>query len=177
MNRPLHLDQTPRRRLAEAINEAASGRTALIISPSRAADREGRPTPAAEPGDWVNGERMIAARLERDPAGLSRPRPGIAGSCSRFRCARYGHGAGSGGSADRLGYLISRAAERVEIPFAHRGDRRGPLLRVSWPRFCYGERLTSHDLAFRTLTDLRGRFFERLIPLVPAESTARGGPI
>ena len=31
----------------------------------------------------------------------------------------------------------------------------------------YGERLVSHDLAFRVLADLRVRFFERLIPLVP----------
>jgi len=31
----------------------------------------------------------------------------------------------------------------------------------------YAERLASHDLAFRTLTDLRVRFFRRLVPLVP----------
>ena len=28
----------------------------------------------------------------------------------------------------------------------------------------YGERLASHDVAFRVLADLRARFFERLAP-------------
>ena len=32
----------------------------------------------------------------------------------------------------------------------------------------YAERLASHDLAFRTITDLRARFFARLVPLAPA---------
>lgn len=66
------------------------------------------------------------------------------------------------------GYLISRAAQRPDIlslTVAIVGVR---FFGISRALLRYGERLTSHDLAFRTLTDLRGRFFERLIPLVPA---------
>jgi thiol reductant ABC exporter CydC subunit len=66
------------------------------------------------------------------------------------------------------GYLISRAAQRPEIlalSVAIVGVR---FFGISRALLRYAERLVSHDLAFRTLTDLRARFFERLVPLVPS---------
>lgn len=66
------------------------------------------------------------------------------------------------------GYLISRAAQRPEIlslGVAIVGVR---FFGISRALLRYAERLVSHDLAFRTLTDLRTRFFARLVPLVPA---------
>jgi thiol reductant ABC exporter CydC subunit len=65
------------------------------------------------------------------------------------------------------GYLISRAAQRPEVlslAVAIVGVR---FFGISRALLRYAERLVTHDLAFRTLTDLRGRFFERLVPLVP----------
>ncbi len=65
------------------------------------------------------------------------------------------------------GYLISRAAQRPEIlalGVAIVGVR---FFGISRALLRYAERLVSHDLAFRTLTDLRTRFFARLVPLVP----------
>ena len=65
------------------------------------------------------------------------------------------------------GYLISRAAEEVAIlslTVAIVGVRFFGTIRAL---LRYGERLVSHDLAFRSLAELRVRFFERLIPLVP----------
>jgi len=66
------------------------------------------------------------------------------------------------------GYLISRAAQRPEILSLSMAIVGVRFFGISRALLRYGERLTSHDLAFRTLTDLRGRFFKRLIPLVPA---------
>lgn len=65
------------------------------------------------------------------------------------------------------GYLISRAAQRPEIltlTVAIVGVR---FFGIARALLRYAERLASHDLAFRTLTDLRARFFRRLVPLVP----------
>ena len=65
------------------------------------------------------------------------------------------------------GYLISRAAQRPEIlalGVAIAAVRAFAILRAV---LRYLERLVSHDLAFRTLADLRRRFFGRLVPLVP----------
>lgn len=65
------------------------------------------------------------------------------------------------------GYLISRAAQQPEIlalGVAIVGVR---FFGISRALLRYAERLVSHDLAFRTLTDLRTRFFSRLVPLVP----------
>jgi thiol reductant ABC exporter CydC subunit len=65
------------------------------------------------------------------------------------------------------GYLISRAAQRPEIlvlGVAIAGVRALAMARAA---LRYGERLVSHDLAFRALTDLRSRLFDRLAPLVP----------
>jgi thiol reductant ABC exporter CydC subunit len=66
------------------------------------------------------------------------------------------------------GWLISRAAQRPEIltlGVAIVGVR---FFGISRALLRYAERLVSHDLAFRSLTDLRLRFFRRLVPLVPA---------
>ncbi|MFT3863347.1 MAG: thiol reductant ABC exporter subunit CydC [Solirubrobacterales bacterium] len=66
------------------------------------------------------------------------------------------------------GYLISRAAQRPEIlalGVAIVGVR---FFGISRALLRYAERLVSHDLAFRSITDLRSHLFRRLIPLVPA---------
>jgi thiol reductant ABC exporter CydC subunit len=66
------------------------------------------------------------------------------------------------------GYLISRAAQRPEIlalGVAIVGVR---FFGISRALLRYGERLVSHDLAFRSLTELRSHLFRRLVPLVPA---------
>ncbi|MBS1893537.1 MAG: thiol reductant ABC exporter subunit CydC [Actinobacteria bacterium] len=66
------------------------------------------------------------------------------------------------------GYLISRAAQRPEIlalGVAIVGVR---FFGISRALLRYSERLVSHDLAFRALTDLRSHLFRRLVPLVPA---------
>ncbi len=65
------------------------------------------------------------------------------------------------------GYLVSRAAQQPEIlalSVAIVGVR---FFGIARALLRYLERLVSHDLAFRTLTDLRRRFFARLVPLVP----------
>ncbi|HWA54005.1 MAG TPA: ABC transporter transmembrane domain-containing protein, partial [Solirubrobacterales bacterium] len=65
------------------------------------------------------------------------------------------------------GYLISRAAQHPDVlalSLAIVGVR---FFGISRALLRYAERLVSHDLAFRTLTDLRTRFFRRLVPLVP----------
>jgi len=112
---------------------------------------------------------MIAAFLERSPLGRA-----ALTTRNRWRLFALSVLLGTGtvlaavGLLTASGYLISRAAERPEIlslSVAIVGVR---FFGISRALLRYGERLSSHDLAFRTLTDLRGRFFERLIPLVPA---------
>jgi ATP-binding cassette, subfamily C, bacterial CydC len=65
------------------------------------------------------------------------------------------------------GYLISRAAQRPEILALSAAIVGVRFFGISRALLRYAERLVSHDLAFRTLTDLRARFFRRLVPLVP----------
>ncbi|MCB0869996.1 MAG: thiol reductant ABC exporter subunit CydC [Solirubrobacterales bacterium] len=112
---------------------------------------------------------MIGARLERTPLG----RAALA-TRNRWRLFALSVLLGAAtvlaavGLLTASGYLISRAAQRPEIlslTVAIVGVR---FFGISRALLRYGERLSSHDLAFRTLTDLRGRFFQRLIPLVPA---------
>lgn len=65
------------------------------------------------------------------------------------------------------GWLISRAAQRppiLTLTVAIVGVR---FFGVARALLRYLERLVSHDLAFRTLADLRVRWFRALVPLVP----------
>jgi thiol reductant ABC exporter CydC subunit len=72
------------------------------------------------------------------------------------------------------GYLISRAAQRpaiLSLGVAIVCVRAFALARAT---LRYGDRLVSHDLAFRVLARLRLRFFTRLVPLVPGAVGRRG---
>ena len=67
------------------------------------------------------------------------------------------------------GYLISRAAERPAVLSL--------MVVIVGVRFCglgrpiarYAERLASHDLALRTLGQVRTQVYERIIPLAPSQ--------
>jgi thiol reductant ABC exporter CydC subunit len=65
------------------------------------------------------------------------------------------------------GYLVSRAAQRPDILLLTTAIVGVRFFGIARAVLRYLERLVSHDLAFRTLTDLRVRFFGRLVPLVP----------
>ncbi len=73
-----------------------------------------------------------------------------------------------GGLLVTSGYLVSRAAQQPEIILLTVAIVGVRFFGISRAILRYFERLVSHDLAFRTLTDLRVRFFRRLVPLVPA---------
>lgn len=65
-------------------------------------------------------------------------------------------------------WLISRAAEQPPVMYlmiAVVGVRGFALGRAA---FRYGERLLLHDAAFRKLSEIRPRIFEKLIPFMPA---------
>lgn len=103
------------------------------------------------------------AALRRVALGSRRHRRGLLAG------AVLGAGAVAAGVAllSLSGYLISRAAEQppiLTLTAAIVGVRALALTRAL---LRYGERLVSHDLAFRALADLRVRFFRRLVPLVP----------
>jgi ATP-binding cassette, subfamily C, bacterial CydC len=66
------------------------------------------------------------------------------------------------------GYLISRAAQRPDVLALGVAIAAVRALALARALLRYGERLASHDLALRSLADLRRRFFDRLVPLVPA---------
>jgi thiol reductant ABC exporter CydC subunit len=111
---------------------------------------------------------LIAERLDRSPLGR-------AVLATRERWGRFGFSALLGaatvlaavGLLTTSGYLISRAAEQPEIlslTVAIVGVR---FFGITRSLLRYAERLVSHDLAFRSLADLRRRFFEKLVPLVP----------
>lgn len=111
---------------------------------------------------------MIARRLRQTPAGR-------AALATRNRWRRVVLSVllaaltvvAATGLLTASGYLISRAAERPEILSLTAITVLVRFFGISRALFRYMERLVSHDLAFRTLTDLRQRFFERLVPLVP----------
>ena len=65
------------------------------------------------------------------------------------------------------GYLISRAAQRPEILALGVAIAAVRSFAIARAVLRYLERLVSHDLALRTLADLRRRFFRLLVPLVP----------
>jgi thiol reductant ABC exporter CydC subunit len=66
------------------------------------------------------------------------------------------------------GYLITRASQRPPILSLTIAIVAVRSLAIGRALLRYAERLASHDLAFRTLAELRVRFFARLAPLVPA---------
>jgi thiol reductant ABC exporter CydC subunit len=65
------------------------------------------------------------------------------------------------------GYLVSRAAQQPDILLLTTAIVGVRFFGIARALLRYLERLVAHDLAFRTLTDLRVRFFRRLVPLVP----------
>lgn len=113
---------------------------------------------------------MIAARLERSAIGraalMTRNRwrlvvlSGVLGTATVLAAV---------GLLTTSGYLISRAAQRPEILSLTVAIVSVRFFGIARALLRYGERLVSHDLAFRTLTDLREKFFARLIPLVPGK--------
>src|SRR3954452_22942752 len=98
---------------------------------------------------------------------------GVLDTRPRLRLALFSVLLGTGAVAAAValltlsGYLISRAAERPEILALSTAIVGVRFFGISRAVLRYLERLVSHDLAFRTLTDQRVRFFRRLIPLVP----------
>ena len=62
---------------------------------------------------------------------------------------------------------MSRAAQRPDILLLTTAIVGVRFFGIARAVLRYLERLVSHDLAFRTLTDLRVAFFRRLVPLVP----------
>jgi thiol reductant ABC exporter CydC subunit len=97
----------------------------------------------------------------------------VAETRSRWRLLALAVGLGTGtvlagaGLLATSGYLISRAAQRPEILALGVTIAAVRALAIARSLLRYGERLASHDLAFRTLADLRERFFARCVPLVP----------
>jgi thiol reductant ABC exporter CydC subunit len=67
------------------------------------------------------------------------------------------------------GWLISRAAQQPPILTLTVAIVSVRAFGIARALLRYGERLTSHDTAFRLLADLRVRFFARLAPLVPGD--------
>lgn len=111
---------------------------------------------------------MIVARLARTPLG--RTVLATRGRWRRFLLSAFLSAVtilAAVGLLTISGYLISRAAERPEILSLTAIIVWVRIFGFSRALFRYAERLVSHDLAFRSLADLRRRFFERLIPLVP----------
>ncbi len=67
------------------------------------------------------------------------------------------------------GYLISRAAEHPPILALTVTIVAVRFFALARPIARYLERLASHELALRSLGRIRGRFYERIEPLAPAE--------
>ena len=67
------------------------------------------------------------------------------------------------------GYLISRAAEQPPILALTTAIVAVRFFGLARPIARYFERLASHDLALRSLARIRGRFYERIEPLAPAQ--------
>ena len=67
------------------------------------------------------------------------------------------------------GYLISRAAEQPPILSLTVAIVAVRFFGLARPLARYGERLAAHDLALRTLSRIRTRFFAAIEPLAPAQ--------
>jgi len=72
------------------------------------------------------------------------------------------------------GYLVSRASQQPEILLLTAAIVGVRFFGISRAILRYFERLASHELAFRALTDIRVRFFRRLAPLVPGALAGSG---
>ena len=66
------------------------------------------------------------------------------------------------------GYLISRAAEQPPILSLTVAIVAVRFFGLARPLARYLERLSSHDVALRSLATIRSRFYERIVPLAPA---------
>ncbi len=149
-------DERGARRAAPATTSAVA-----LRSPGPAATAPGLPAPA-EPADArlaSLGPLVRAARL--------------AGGQRRLLAGSIALAAGAIVAAVALlaisGYLISRAAQRPEILTLTVAIVSVRALSIARAGLRYGERIASHDLAFRVLAQLRVRFFEALAPLVPGD--------
>jgi ATP-binding cassette, subfamily C, bacterial CydC len=67
------------------------------------------------------------------------------------------------------GYLISRAAEQPPILSLTVTIVVVRFFGLARPLARYLERLSSHDVALRSLARIRSRFYERIVPLAPAQ--------
>lgn len=72
------------------------------------------------------------------------------------------------------GYLVSRASQQPQILLLTAAIVGVRFFGISRALLRYFERLSSHELAFRALTDIRVRFFRRLAPLVPGAVKGSG---
>jgi thiol reductant ABC exporter CydC subunit len=76
------------------------------------------------------------------------------------------------------GYLVTRAAERPAVLSLMVAIVAVRFFGLGRPVLRYLERLTSHDLALRVLGGVRTRFYERIVPLAPAQlATYRRGDL
>jgi thiol reductant ABC exporter CydC subunit len=107
----------------------------------------------------------VTAALRRLVALADAPRPRVALS-TILGTATVVFGAGLMAAA---GYLISRAAEQPPILSLTVAIVAVRFFGLARPVARYLERLVSHDLAFRVLSRVRVRAYERIEPLAPAE--------
>ena len=121
-----------------------------------------------------------------DPGRVRRPRPLVeAARLARPRLpqleAAVALGAGAVAAAIALlatsGYLISRAAERPAMLTLLVTIVAVRVFGMARAGLRYGERLVSHDLAFRVLADLRVRFYRRLVAAFPGSGRAGRGDL
>jgi ATP-binding cassette, subfamily C, bacterial CydC len=72
------------------------------------------------------------------------------------------------------GFLIARAAQHPNITALAVAVVAVRALGIGRGLFRYAERLTSHDVAFRVMADVRVRFYKRLERLAPMRGTGSG---
>jgi thiol reductant ABC exporter CydC subunit len=121
-------------------------------------------------GPAPDGDR--APRVEGSPATVLRRLVGLVGVRPARLAVPVGLGAlavTAGAALTGLaGYLICRAAQRPPILSLTVLLVAVRVLALVRPAARYAERLSSHDLAFRSLGHLRTRVFARIEPLAPA---------
>ena len=167
-----HLDPESAEAIEAAIARLADGRTVLLITHrAELAARCDRVVELRDGRVVASGAR--AGRWRRDGEHRSALAAMAAATRSRWRLLGASALLASGtvlagvGLLATSGYLISRAAQHPDILALGVTIAAVRSLAIARAALRYGERLVSHDLAFRTLADLRRRFFDRLVPLVP----------